>query len=73
MTALERAIKAVGSHADMARTLGVLPQHITNWKKRGVPAERCIAIEEATRGAVTRHDLREDVFGPAPGSQSEAA
>lgn len=25
-----------------------------------------ISIETATAGEVTRHDLREDVFGPAP-------
>jgi DNA-binding transcriptional regulator YdaS (Cro superfamily) len=66
MTALQRAIDAVGSQAELARSLDVLPQHITNWKRRGVPAERCIAIEEATKSAVTRYELRPDVFGPDP-------
>ena len=31
-----------------------------------VTAERALEIEGATKGQVTRHDLRPDVFGPAP-------
>lgn len=73
MLPIQRAIESVGSQADLARLLEVLPQHITNWKKRGVPAERCIAIETATDGAVTRHDLRPDVFGPPPSKRKAAA
>lgn len=36
--------------------------------KRGrpVPADICPKIEEATGGEITRHDLRPDIFGPAP-------
>ncbi|MBW8072895.1 MAG: hypothetical protein GJU77_04315 [Ferrovum sp.] len=35
---------------------------ISNWSKgkRPVPISRCIAIERATEGAVTRRDLRPD-------------
>ena len=29
-------------------------------------------IEDATAGAVTRHDLRPEVFGPAPAAQEAA-
>jgi DNA-binding transcriptional regulator YdaS (Cro superfamily) len=65
MTAIDRAISSAGTAAELARRLGVLPQHINNWRKRGVPAERCVAIECATEGVVTRHELRPDVFGPA--------
>jgi DNA-binding transcriptional regulator YdaS (Cro superfamily) len=31
-----------------------------------VPADRCLPIERATGGAVTRYDLRPDIFGDAP-------
>lgn len=31
------------------------------------------SIERATAGAVTRHDLRPDVFGPAPASGDSKA
>jgi DNA-binding transcriptional regulator YdaS (Cro superfamily) len=65
MKPIELACEVAGGPTKLARSLGVLPQHINNWRKRGVPAERCIAIEEATDGTVTRHDLRPDVFGPA--------
>ena len=42
----------IGSHAP----------DISNWSngKRPVPISRCIAIEHATEGAVTRRDLRPD-------------
>lgn len=48
MTAIDRAIQIAGSQADLARALRVLPQHLTNWRKRGIPAERCPDIERAT-------------------------
>lgn len=34
--------------------------------RQRVTAERAIEIETATNGAVTRHDLRPDIFGPVP-------
>ena len=48
---------------------------ISQWEsgKVKVPAERVGAIETATGGAVTRHDLRPDVFGAAPAEQERAA
>lgn len=41
---------------------------LSQWKTgvRRVPAEHCRAIEQATNGAVTRYDLRPDVFGASP-------
>ncbi len=35
-------------------------------KGRPIPAEICPGIEAATKGKVTRYDLRPDVFGPGP-------
>jgi DNA-binding transcriptional regulator YdaS (Cro superfamily) len=64
---LDRAIAAVGGASALARALG-LPwaSTVTNWAARGVPADRCLPIERATGGAVTRYDLRPDIFGDAP-------
>ncbi len=71
MNAIERAIASAGSASELARQLGVVPMTVTQWKTRDrVPAERVIAIETAT--GISRHDLRPDVFGPAP-QQGEAA
>lgn len=58
---IDRATDAVGSAAKLAALLGVSPQAISNWKARGeVPIDRCVAIEQATGGKVTRRDLRPD-------------
>lgn len=47
--------------------LGVRQSVVSNWRARGrVPVERCIPIETATHGVVTRYELRPDVFGEAP-------
>lgn len=67
MNALDKAIENVGTGAALARLIGVVPMTITQWKRRGnVPPERCAAIERATNGAVTRYDLRPDIFEVAP-------
>jgi DNA-binding transcriptional regulator YdaS (Cro superfamily) len=60
-TAIVRAIIAVGGPAKLAACLEVTPQVVINWRKRGVPAERCPAIERATHGLVRCEELRPDV------------
>lgn len=65
--ALEAAIAAVGGKpGELARLLGVDPQVVTNWRKRGVPPGRVIAVEQAVRGAVTRYELRPEIYGAKP-------
>lgn len=53
---------------DVAAALKVPNSLLSQWKTgvRRVPAEHCRAIEKVTNSAVTRYDLRPDVFGPAP-------
>lgn len=57
---LDRAADALGGTDKLAALFDVSAQAISNWKARGVPIERCLAIERATKGAVTRRDLRDD-------------
>lgn len=67
MNPLDKAIEHAGGVTALAEKLGVRQSVVSNWRTRGtsprVPAERCIAIEQATDGAVTRQELRPDVFG----------
>lgn len=51
-----------GTAAAIAKAVGVSPVMVTQWAAglKAVPAERCMAIERATAGAVTRRDLRPD-------------
>lgn len=54
---------------DIAAACGVHFSAVSHWLRRNrVPAEHCRAIETFTGGAVTRYDLRPDIFG----SQSAA-
>ncbi len=70
MTALDRAVQAAGSQLALANALGIKSPSISGWyDRKKVPVERVIAIESAT--GVSRHELRPDVFGPAP--EGEAA
>jgi DNA-binding transcriptional regulator YdaS (Cro superfamily) len=50
------------SSTALAKAIGVSPVMVSLWKTgaRPVPIERCVAIEQATGGAVTRRDLRPD-------------
>ena len=74
LAAIQRAIEILGSQAQLAKACNQKPQAVTRWLRTGkVPANHCLAIEVATKGAVTCQDLRPDVFGRrAPGKQAAA-
>jgi len=63
--ALSKAIKIVGSQAELARLVGVRPQQIGKWLKNDVPPRRVLLVEAATEGRVMRHELRPDIYPPA--------
>ncbi|WP_018610201.1 transcriptional regulator [Uliginosibacterium gangwonense] len=46
----------------LARRLGVTQGAVSQWLKgvRPIPIERCVEIEQATGGVVTRQELRTD-------------
>ncbi len=59
MEALSKAIGVVGSQQKLAEHCGVVQTAVAAWLKRGtVPSEHCASIEMATKGVVTRKDLR---------------
>lgn len=61
--ALERAKTTAGGTAALAKLLGGLTsQAVSQWRK--VPAERVLDVERVT--GISRHELRPDIFGPAP-------
>ena len=76
-TPLLKAIELVGGqvklaeeiriwHAANGKQVKVAQAHVWNWLNSNSlmpPAEHCRAIEEITGGAVTRYQLRPDVFG----------
>ncbi|WP_322997469.1 helix-turn-helix domain-containing protein [Castellaniella sp.] len=67
--ALHRACTIVGSQSALADKIGVRQSTLWHWlnrAKRGAPAEYVAAIETATDGAISRHELRPDIYGPAP-------
>jgi DNA-binding transcriptional regulator YdaS (Cro superfamily) len=57
---VDMAADAVGGLVHLASLLGLSIQTVSNWKVRGVPVERCVAVEYATGGKVTRRQLRPD-------------
>lgn len=72
-TPVDKAIAAAGSLTELARRLGVDPQVVVNWRKRGIPVDKVPEVELATierdehdrpvPGAepkVHRHELRPD-------------
>jgi DNA-binding transcriptional regulator YdaS (Cro superfamily) len=49
-----------GRSLAIANALGVSPPVVSDWVtgKKGIPIERCVAIERATQGVVSRKDMR---------------
>jgi DNA-binding transcriptional regulator YdaS (Cro superfamily) len=58
--AVAKAAEIVGGATKLASVLGISRPAIYQWSR--VPAERVLAIELATEGKVTRHDLRPDLY-----------
>lgn len=58
-----------GRLTTLAEALGVYPSAISQWSQ--VPAERVPAVAQAT--GLSRHDLRPDLFDPAPRKRKAAA
>lgn len=56
---------------DLAKSMGVDKATATRWAQRRVPAERVKDVEAAT--GISRHDLRPDIYGPAPEPRGGAA
>lgn len=61
-------LKSTGtSQQAFAEQVGVTQSRVSQWIAGDpVPVERWNKIENVTSGAVTRYDLRPDVFGQAP-------
>jgi DNA-binding transcriptional regulator YdaS (Cro superfamily) len=56
--------KAKLTQTALARLSGVNKATVCRWARGRVSAERAIAIEEATAGAISRSDLRPDLWPP---------
>jgi len=74
MTPIERAVKAAGTQAALARAIQRSPAEINQWvhRRRPVSATACRAIEQSFPGVVTAAELRPDVFGPPQRTAGEA-
>jgi len=65
--ALAKVVEIVGGQTQLARLLGVKQANVWHWLNKAdrVPGEYVLAIETATGGQVTRHDLRPDLYPDA--------
>jgi DNA-binding transcriptional regulator YdaS (Cro superfamily) len=73
---LERAIHLAGGQSALAAKINRQQGHVHYWlrhAKAGVPPMAAIDIENALDGAVSRHELRPDIFGPTPSETRESA
>ena len=64
----------VGRALAERRGIYVTPQTLSGWLKRGaVPGRYCIDLEIVLDGAVTRYDMRPEIFGPDPAAAPDGA
>lgn len=61
MDALSKAIDLLGGVVATATALGVSKAVVSNWKKRGVPAEHCPTLERLTDGQVRCEQLNQSI------------
>lgn len=61
MIRLMRIIDELGGPSAVARLLQVKPPSVTEWRHRGIPADRCPMLEKASEGRHTCETMRPDV------------
>lgn len=71
---IARAVKLKGSQQKLAEAAGCTQQQISYLlnEASGISAEMALKMERATDGAVSRHDLRPDIYGSSPESREAA-
>ena len=57
---VKAAVKAFGTRAALAEALGIQRTAPYQWKQ--VPSKRVLEIEAKSGGAVTRHEMRPDLY-----------
>lgn len=72
MNAIDLAVEYFGSQTKLAQAIGLSTMAVSQWRKRGIPPTRCIDIERATDGAISRGQLRPDLW-PSTIQRPEAA
>ena len=74
---LRSSIKEMGGLTVLAEEMSkigkyVYPQLLEAWIRRGqIPAVWVLSMEQALKGAVTRHELRPDVYGEKQSESSD--
>lgn len=65
MNPIKSAVKKVGTQGRLAKLLGVTQGMVSAWStgRKKVAPHWCSRIERATDNAVTRFELRPDIFG----------
>lgn len=63
ISVIRKAVTAAGGVNALAAAVGIRRQALYAWPR--VPPKRVIAIEAATGGKVTRHEMRPDIY-PVP-------
>lgn len=61
LTPLERVFEIVGNPSRLAKALGITPWAVSKWDINCPPKDRCLEIEEITKGQVTAEELRPDI------------
>jgi DNA-binding transcriptional regulator YdaS (Cro superfamily) len=55
------SVDDMGGTVAVARLAGVAPPSVTAWRTRGIPADRCPAIEAGSAGRFACEGIRPDV------------
>ena len=64
-----KASPEIRTKTRIAEICGVPRQSLRFWTR--IPSENCRKLEIASCGAVTRYQMRPEVFGPGPGDDSD--
>tara|TARA_Y100001973_G_C4948554_1_gene209127 strand:- start:163 stop:402 length:240 start_codon:yes stop_codon:yes gene_type:complete len=62
MTSFEKIRHHFGSQTRLANELNVTRSAVSAWKRKKVPANRVLAIYRLSKGEITPHEMRPDLY-----------
>lgn len=62
MKPYDKLLAFFGTQIKLAKAVKLTQSAVSFWKKNGIPYKKVLILERKTKGFVTRHEMRPDLY-----------